>query len=101
DLDCSNTDLIPAEYVEQLGLKSTLAVPLTGQHEVLGVMRLDDTRAANHFSDQDVDFFSTLGRLVGRAIESTKLFEKVRRAENELRRLNEPLEKQVQERTRE
>jgi len=99
--DCSESDLIPQKYVEELGLKSTLAVPLLGHYGPIGVLRIDDSEKTGRFARDDVDFFAMLGQTLGTAIENSRLYTETLEAKERLRELNESLEARVRRRTAE
>lgn len=73
--DCSTTNIIPQRFVEQLRLKSVLAVPIVMKDRPLGVLRIDDTKRANRFSETDVEFFEMVADQLAVAIENFHLFE--------------------------
>lgn len=77
--DCSKSDLIPSKYVNELNLKSTLAVPILLQQEVIGVLRVDSTQKTNYFSTEDIEFYATLGRELGIVIHNAKLYAELNR----------------------
>jgi diguanylate cyclase (GGDEF)-like protein/PAS domain S-box-containing protein len=59
--------------VARLGLKSSVAVPLTGRAGPLGVMRIDDTHRTHRFTERDVEFLSLLGNQLGLLVENSRL----------------------------
>jgi len=73
--DCSATDIIPQRFVEQLRLKSALAVPILMKDHPLGVLRIDDIHQTNRFNDADVEFFQMIADQLAVAIENFHLFE--------------------------
>lgn len=83
--DCSGSDLIPAEYVSALNLKSTVAVPVIAKHKVLGVLRVDDTERVNRFTAEDVEFLLVVAEQLAVVIENARLIGERRTAEQALR----------------
>ena len=73
-------------------IRSVLGVPLEQENEIIGVMVLVDAKNPNRFSDRDITQATTFGIQVAIALQNTKLFE-------ELRRFNEELDLRVAERT--
>jgi signal transduction histidine kinase/putative methionine-R-sulfoxide reductase with GAF domain len=87
--DCSRTDLIPAEHVERLRLRSTVAIPLIADRRVIGVLRLDDTERPGRFSEADVELFMMVGEQLAIIINSARLFTERKQAEQAQRFLAE------------
>ena len=76
--DCSNTEYIPPEYVDELGLKSTLALPVVSGKEVRGVLRVDNTDKTHAFQKRDIEVLSIVSEQIAFSIESALLFEELR-----------------------
>jgi signal transduction histidine kinase len=89
--DCSQTDLIPQEYVQELRLKSSAAVPIVWKQTVIGVLRVDDTRHTNRFTPDDVEFLTVVAEQLGVVIQNARLFDSLRRRERDILRMNEEL----------
>lgn len=90
-VDCSNTDLIPAQYVEELRLKSSAAVPIVWKRSVIGVLRVDDTERINRFTADDVEFLAVVAEQLGVVIQNARLFDSLRRRERDILHINQEL----------
>ncbi len=99
--DCSRSDLLRAEDVAQLGLKSAAAVPIVAHGEVLGVLRIDDTERLDAFSELDLELFQVIGRQLGVAVRNARLRSEHAEADWALQCAREELETRVQIRTAE
>lgn len=84
--DCSQTDLIPEQWVRQLHLKSTVALPIKFEGKVIGVLRIDSTVKPQHFTESDIDFLSMVAEQLGIVIENASLLLERQRAEEALAR---------------
>ncbi len=71
--DCSQTNLIPREWVERLQLRSTAAVPILSQGCPIGVLRLDDCERTDAFDADDVEFLCLIAAQLGIAIHNALL----------------------------
>lgn len=69
------------------GLVSYLGVPLIAKGEVLGVLSFY-TRAAQQFSNEELEFLNTLGGQAALAIYNSQLYEQTKRQAEELERSN-------------
>lgn len=79
--DCRTSDVIPQKYVEQFNLAASLAVPIPGHSgEPLGVLRLDRDQPIP-FDEHDIDFFETLGAILGTIIANTRVYHELKAAE--------------------
>lgn len=74
-------DLVNAE-----GLKAFVAVPLRAKDQVLGVINVA-SREARRFTPKDVHLLHSIADQVSVAIEQARLYERLRRARDRLRRL--------------
>ncbi|HAL56241.1 MAG TPA: hypothetical protein DCP63_07155, partial [Bacteroidetes bacterium] len=83
--DCTATDLIPAEQVRGLKLRSSLAVPIISKEKNLGVMRVDDTERYHRFSEADIELFALVADQLAVVLDNAKLFSETKRAEEALR----------------
>lgn len=72
--DCSATDIIPKEYVKELKLKSTVAVPLRAEGKPIGVLRLDYLNESHSFAMEELDFLNLLGNQLGIILRNAQLF---------------------------
>jgi PAS domain S-box-containing protein len=69
---------VDAERTEALGIRSTMAVPIVLQNNVIGVMVFNDG-IENAFSSVQVDFATRLMGVVTLALENARLYERERR----------------------
>ncbi|MBN1478318.1 PAS domain S-box protein [Candidatus Sumerlaeota bacterium] len=83
--DCSQSDLVPRRFVEQLRLKSCAAVPVITEGRVIGVLRVDDTERTHRFTAEDVEFFSMLAAMLGSVVTNPRLYRELREAERAVR----------------
>jgi PAS domain S-box-containing protein len=79
--DCTQTDIIPREWIDRLHLRSCLAVPIIAQDAALGVLRLDHSEQKGAFSDEDVTFFEMLADQLAIGIQNQRLFEERQRSQ--------------------
>jgi signal transduction histidine kinase len=89
--DCSQSDLIPREWVERLRLKSSAAVPIVWKRAVIGVLRVDYTEAIHDFAIDDVEFLTIVAEQLGVVIQNARLFESLRNRERDILRINQEL----------
>lgn len=90
--DCSSTDLIPAEFVQRLHLKSTTAVPILWKNAVIGVLRVDDCEKTDRFSDEDLEVLQLIAEPLAVVVQNAQLLSDLHRRERELLRMNAELE---------
>jgi K+-sensing histidine kinase KdpD len=67
--------------------KSELAVPIIVEHEIVGVLNVEDTKV-HAFDETDVIVLETLCGQIGSAIRKAKLYEEVKRANTKLTELD-------------
>lgn len=91
DNDCLNSGVVPKFFVEQLGLRSSLAVPLAGRTGPLGVLRVDDTNRPDRFTADDVAMFTAIGNIVGIIMENTRFYIGALKSTDDLVRANREL----------
>jgi PAS domain S-box-containing protein len=88
-------DDLPQEAVRereaalQLGLKSSVTIPIHIGGSVLGGMSLSSYRAPRPWPDELIQRLNLLGEIFGNALERTKSFEALRKTEEHLRLLLE------------
>jgi signal transduction histidine kinase len=68
------------------GLKAFIAVPLQTKDKVLGVINVA-SRETRHFTTSDTHLLQAIGDQLGVAIEQSRLYERLRKARERLRRL--------------
>jgi signal transduction histidine kinase len=77
----AHRDLVAAE-----GLKAFICVPLRARDVVLGVLNVA-SRIPRHFTANDVHMLYAIGDQLGIAIEHARLYERLRKARERMRRL--------------
>lgn len=77
----AHPDAISAE-----GLKAFISVPLRAKDKVLGVINVA-SRTAHRFTTDDMHLLNSIGDQLGVAIEQARLYERLRKARERLRRL--------------
>lgn len=87
--DCLKTDIIPKKFVDELNLKSTIAIPLKALGKCIGVLRLDYTNSFHYFQKEEIDFFKLLGLQLGVILSNAKSFTELKNTANELKESNE------------
>lgn len=78
--DCSQTDLIPSRFIEQLGLKSTVAIPIRHHNKPIGVLRIDNKKFTNAFDETEIQFFSLFADQFGMFLENLRIIEELNKA---------------------
>ena len=74
------------EQVMAEGLKAFICVPLRARDKVLGVLNVA-SRMPRHFTTSDMHLLYAIGDQLGIAIEHAKLYERLRKARERLRKL--------------
>jgi len=74
------------ELVMAEGLKAFICVPLRARDKVLGVLNVA-SRMPRHFTTSDMHLLYAIGDQLGIAIEHAKLYERLRKARERLRKL--------------
>jgi len=74
------------DLVSDEGLKAFISVPLRAKDKVLGVINVA-SRMPHHFSKNDMYLLHSIGDQLGVAIEQSRLYERLRKARERLRRL--------------
>ncbi|HID28966.1 MAG TPA: GAF domain-containing protein, partial [Desulfobacterales bacterium] len=87
-----NRNQIHLRLPHRESVQAVLGIPLEQEGEIMGVMVLVDTQNPDRFNDKDIARASTFGVQIAIALQNAKLFE-------ELRRFNEELDLRVAERT--
>lgn len=85
----------------ELGLTSSMTVPLAARGRTLGVISLIAAEPGRHFDAEDLRVAEALALRCASAIDSAQLMRQAHAAEHDLRRLNEELERRVADRTAE
>ncbi|MDI6861256.1 MAG: sensor domain-containing diguanylate cyclase [Caldisericia bacterium] len=66
------------DYIEDLGTKSELAVPIFYENEPIGVINIE-SKVYNRFTESDVLLIETLSNTIGVAIINAKLYEETKK----------------------
>lgn len=85
--------------IRELGLTSSMCVPLRARERTLGVISLVSADPGRHFTEEDLRIAEELARRCALAIDNATLLRQAQEAEHEMRQLNEELERRVAERT--
>ena len=86
DPSLTNSEL---EALEEAKINTLLQLPLISQSKTIGVVELQDTRAARRFSEHDLYLAQTLSQQAAIAIENARLFQSTHRQLDELKILKE------------
>jgi signal transduction histidine kinase len=87
---------LASEFLRRQGLVSFLRVPLTAKNDTLGVITFF-TKVEHRFSDEEIDFLSTVSGQAAIAIHNAQLYEETASAKRELEDANNTLKKQAVE----
>jgi len=93
--DVNEEPLSDAAFIQQLGTQAYAVAPLISRDKIIGVIWVD-----NHFNrrpilEEDMRFLSAFSNQVASAVESTRLFEQVALAEQELENIFESISDKV------
>jgi adenylate cyclase len=66
-----------AESVVLQSIHGSLCVPLKPKEELLGVLYVDNTSAANRFTDEDLEFITAFGNQAAIALENSLLYKRI------------------------
>lgn len=87
---------LASEFLRKQGLVSFLRVPLAAKNDTLGVITFF-TKVEHRFSDEEIDFLSTVSGQAAIAIHNAQLYEETTAAKRGLEDANETLKKQAVE----
>ena len=90
--DATKSDIIPQQYVEKLGLKSTLAVPIMYSGRPIGVLRVDDCNQTQRFDRELIEWVQLLAEQLAVVIQNARLYSSLNQRDRDLRRVNAELE---------
>ncbi len=80
-----------ALLIQQLGTTAYAVVPLVSRDRVIGVLWVDNLYSQKPITDVDLEFLQGFTDQIAAAIENARLFEHVRRAEQELENIFESI----------
>jgi Nif-specific regulatory protein len=81
-------ELVPSESLMGAQIRSVLAVPLWKGDDILGVLQLDNRLHAGAFSSADLDVCTVLAHHASLAIANARLLQRLRGAEEQLKKEN-------------
>jgi PAS domain S-box-containing protein len=87
--------------LDQVGMASLIIVPLQARGQTFGSITLARADQWHTYDESDLRFAQELAQRIGLAVDNAGLYTSARRAELQLRQLNETLEERVRERTAE
>ncbi len=87
-----------AQSLKQMGLRAYVCHPLHVDGKIIGTLSFG-SRGRNNFEAEEIEFTRIVAQYVAIAIERSRNMEALRKAQDELSRHAESLEKKVQERT--
>jgi signal transduction histidine kinase len=87
--------------IESIGFKSVIIVPLTTRKQILGAITLVWSDSDRRYDAADLDFVQELAQRAATAVDHARLYRESQVRAEEFRLLNETLEQQVEERTKE
>jgi signal transduction histidine kinase len=87
--------------IKSIGFKSVIIVPLTTRHQILGAITLVWSDSDRRYDEADLAFVQELAQRAATAVDHARLYRESQVHAEELRLLNETLEQQVGERTKE
>ena len=67
------------------GIRSTMCVPIKSKDQICGVMHVDTKAREISFSKQDLELLTAISQQAAAAIENTRLFDDLKRANQELK----------------
>ncbi|MEC4686244.1 MAG: PAS domain S-box protein [Nitrospirota bacterium] len=89
--DVKHDDLADPAVIQLLGTEAYAVVPLIARNKVIGVLWVDNYFNRKPITDEDMRFLSGFSDQIASAIESARLFEKVKLAESELENIFESI----------
>ncbi len=74
-----------------LDLRSTICAPLQNNNKILGIIQVNTSSVKDRFSEDDLEFISALGFLVGSYIENAMLYNQLSEEKEALKNANKKL----------
>jgi PAS domain S-box-containing protein len=90
--DAYNDQRVSRETMEKYGIRSFLITPLSVREEIIGVLIYSYHKAPIAFTDAQIEFAEKLAAAASVALENSRLYESLRRSEENLRRRARDLE---------
>ena len=87
--------------MREMGVRSTMRVPLTVRGKVTGVVTFFYAESGRRYTPGDLELAEDLARRAATAIDNARLYREARQAEEQLRNMNLALEERVAARTSE
>jgi GAF domain-containing protein len=87
-------------YLRASATRSLLCVSLVQKDRLVGVLHLENRRAPNAFSPQHIEVLKALSSQAAIALQNASLLSETRRQTEQLRAMNERLERELMERSR-
>jgi PAS domain S-box-containing protein len=93
--DIGKEPLSDIALIQQLGTHAYAAVPLVSRNRAIGVLWVDNYFNKRPISEEDMRFLTAFSNHIASAIESARLFEKVKLTEQELENIFESISDMV------
>jgi signal transduction histidine kinase len=89
------------QVIESIGFKSAIIVPMTTLNQIVGAITLVWSDSDRRYDEADLAFAEELARRAATAVDHARLYRESQLRAEDFRLLNESLETQVDERTKE
>jgi GAF domain-containing protein/ActR/RegA family two-component response regulator len=86
--DAARSPLIPPAWVEDLGIRSLLVVPLVSKDSVIGTLSVDDTRGLRRWPSTQVDLAMTIAAQAALAVETARQYQEAQQRAAEVETLS-------------
>ena len=92
-LKANQPDIDPTElaYLEKVGIKTLLRLPMESQNQVIGLVEVHETRQDRHFSGDELRLAQLLANQAAIAIQTTRLYQQAQQEIAERKRVEEHL----------
>ncbi len=81
-----------ANSIVSLDLRSTICAPLQNNNKILGIIQVNTSSISEKFTEDDLDFISALGFLLGSFIDNAMLYNKLSEEKERLKKINKKLQ---------